>query len=96
MTPNVARTACESAAGLGLDDIAKSQNIEAYFWKSDSMRPSLFAEYDRVGEYCQAPYFAIKRQDAFVNASGPRSTVPPKRVAVLSGVETGPEKLQRK
>src|SRR5262249_4653320 len=40
-------------------------------WKTGSMRLSVFAEYDRVGAYFEAPKFAIKSQDPFAT---PNST----------------------
>jgi hypothetical protein len=57
--------------GFGSDDVATSQHIDASIWKTDSMRLSVFAEYDRVGAYFEAPKFAIKPQDAFAT---PNST----------------------
>jgi hypothetical protein len=51
--------------GFGTDDVATSQHIDAGIWKTDSMRLSVFAEYDRVGAYFEAPKFAIKPQDPF-------------------------------
>jgi hypothetical protein len=57
--------------GFGSDDLATSQHIDASIWKTGSMRLSVFAEYDRVGTYFEAPTFAIKPQDPF---SKPNST----------------------
>ena len=57
--------------GFGLDDAATSQHVDAAVWKTNSMRLSVFAEYDRVGAYFEAPTFAIKKQDPF---STPNST----------------------
>jgi hypothetical protein len=57
--------------GFGPDDVATSQHIDAGIWKTDSMRLSVFAEYDRVGAYFEAPKFAIKPQDPFAS---PNST----------------------
>jgi hypothetical protein len=57
--------------GFGSDDVATSQHIDAGIWKTDSMRLSVFAEYDRVGAYFEAPKFAIKPQDPFAT---PNST----------------------
>ena len=57
--------------GFGPDDVATSQHIDAGIWKTDSMRLSVFAEYDRVGAYFDAPKFAIKPQDPFAT---PNST----------------------
>jgi hypothetical protein len=57
--------------GFGLDDAATSQHIDAGIWKTGSMRLSVFAEYDRVGAYFEAPKFAIKPQDPFAT---PNST----------------------
>jgi hypothetical protein len=57
--------------GFGSDDVATSQHIDAGIWKTDSMRLSVFAEYDRVGAYFEAPIFAIKPQDPFAT---PNST----------------------
>jgi hypothetical protein len=57
--------------GFGLDDVATSQHLDTAVWKTDSMRLSVFAEYDRVGAYFEAPTFAIKHDDPF---STPNST----------------------
>ena len=57
--------------GLGSENIATSQHIDAGVWKSELARVSVFAEYDRVGEYFQTPNFAIKPDDLF---STPNST----------------------
>jgi hypothetical protein len=57
--------------GLGFDDVATSQHLDTTVWKTDSMRLSLFAEYDRVGAYFEAPTFAVKHDDPF---SAPNST----------------------
>jgi hypothetical protein len=57
--------------GFQLDDVATSQHIDASVWKTDSMRLSVFAEYDRVGAYFAAPKFAIKPDDPFAT---PNST----------------------
>jgi hypothetical protein len=57
--------------GFGADDVATSQHIDAGIWKTGSMRLSVFAEYDRVGAYFEAPKFAIKPQDPFAT---PNST----------------------
>jgi hypothetical protein len=57
--------------GFGSDELATSQHIDAGIWKTDSMRLSVFAEYDRVGAYFEAPNFAIKPQDPFAT---PNST----------------------
>jgi hypothetical protein len=57
--------------GFGFDDVATSQHLDTAVWKTDSMRLSLFAEYDRVGAYFEAPTFAIKHDDPF---STPNST----------------------
>jgi hypothetical protein len=57
--------------GFGLDDVATSQRIDAGIWKTDSMRLSLFAEYNRVGVYFEAPQPTFKPQDPF---SMPNST----------------------
>src|SRR5262249_3230602 len=45
--------------------------IDAGIWKTDTIRLSVFAEYDRVGAYFEAPKFAIKPQDPFAT---PNST----------------------
>jgi len=57
--------------GFGADEVATSQHIDAGIWKTESMRLSVFAEYDRVGAYFEAPNFAIKPQDPFAT---PNST----------------------
>jgi hypothetical protein len=57
--------------GFGPDEVATSQHIDASIWKTESMRLSVFAEYDRVGAYFEAPNFAIKPQDPFAT---PNST----------------------
>jgi hypothetical protein len=57
--------------GFGADDVATSQHIDAGIWKTGSMKLSVFAEYDRVGAYFEAPQSAIKPQDPF---SRPDST----------------------
>ena len=57
--------------GFGPDEVAMSQHIDADIWKTASMRLSVFAEYDRVGAYFEAPKFAIKPQDPF---AAPNST----------------------
>jgi hypothetical protein len=57
--------------GLGSENIATSQHIDAGVWKSELARVSVFAEYDRVGEYFQTPNFAVKPDDVF---STPNST----------------------
>lgn len=69
--------------GFGFDDTATSQHIDAGIWKTGSMRLSVFAEYDRVGAYFQAPTFAIKRDDPF---STPNSTT----TRLGSSIEWGP------
>lgn len=69
--------------GFGFDDTATSQHIDAGIWKTGSMRLSVFAEYDRVGAYFQAPMFAIKRDDPF---STPNSTT----TRLGSSIEWGP------
>jgi len=57
--------------GFGSDNVATSQHFDTAVWKTDTMRLSVFAEYDRVGAYFEAPKFAIKPQDAFAT---PNST----------------------
>jgi hypothetical protein len=57
--------------GFGPDEVAASQHIDASIWKTESTRLSVFAEYDRVGAYFEAPNFAIKPQDPFAT---PNST----------------------
>ncbi len=57
--------------GFGLDDVASSQHIDTAIWKTNSMRLSVFAEYDRVGAFFEAPKFAMKAQDPFAT---PNST----------------------
>jgi hypothetical protein len=69
--------------GFGLDDAATSQHIDAGIWKTGSMRLSVFAEYDRVGAYFEAPHFAIKPQDPFAT---PNSTT----TRLGSSLEWGP------
>jgi hypothetical protein len=69
--------------GFGLDDAATSQHIDAGIWKTGSMRLSVFAEYDRVGAYFEAPNFAIKRDDPFAT---PNSTT----TRLGSSIEWGP------
>jgi hypothetical protein len=69
--------------GFGSDDVATSQHIDAGIWKTDSMRLSVFAEYDRVGAYFEAPKFAIKPQDPFAT---PNSTT----TGLGSAVALGP------
>jgi hypothetical protein len=69
--------------GFGLDDAATSQHIDAGIWKTGSMRLSVFAEYDRVGAYFEAPKFAIKPQDPFAT---PNSTT----TRLGSSIEWGP------
>jgi hypothetical protein len=69
--------------GFGLDDAATSQHIDAGIWKTGSMRLSVFAEYDRVGAYFEAPHIAIKPDDPF---STPNSTT----TRLGSSIEWGP------
>jgi hypothetical protein len=69
--------------GFGLDDAATSQHIDAGIWKTGSMRLSVFAEYDRVGAYFEAPNFTMKPQDPF---STPNSTT----TRLGSSIEWGP------
>lgn len=69
--------------GFGSNDIATSQHLDAAVWKTNTMRLSVFAEYDRVGAYFEAPRFAIKSQDPF---SIPNSTT----TRLGSAVEWGP------
>jgi hypothetical protein len=69
--------------GFGSDNIATSQHLDAAIWKTNTMRLSVFAEYNRVGGYFEAPRFAIKSQDPF---SIPNSTT----TRLGSAVEWGP------
>ncbi|MBO0754745.1 MAG: hypothetical protein J2P54_02720, partial [Bradyrhizobiaceae bacterium] len=55
--------------GLGSDNAATSQRVDATVWRSGSTALSMFGEYNRVGAYFQAPIFAIKPQDAFWTAN---------------------------
>jgi hypothetical protein len=52
-------------SGLGIDNSATSQHLDASIFKTGSLRVSLFGEYDRVGELFTAPTFIIKGSDAF-------------------------------
>jgi len=55
--------------GLGFDNTASSERIDATVWKTGATALSLFAEYNRVGANFLAPTFAIKPQDAFWTAN---------------------------
>jgi hypothetical protein len=57
--------------GFGLDDVATSQHFDASVWKTETMRLSVFAEYNRVGANFVGPNTIIKREDPF---STPDST----------------------
>ena len=57
--------------GFPADNVATSQHVDTNIWKTGSTTLSLFAEYDRVGAYFEAPAFAIKHPDPF---STPNST----------------------
>ena len=52
-----------------LDNAASSQRVDTTIWKAGSTGLSVFAEYDRVGAYFQAPNVAIKPQDPFSTAN---------------------------
>src|SRR5262249_9445977 len=62
-TANLTRT------GLGFDNAASSEHIDATVWKTAASALSLFAEYNRVGANFLAPTFAIKPQDIFWTAN---------------------------
>jgi len=61
--------------GLGFDNAASSERIDATVWKTGSMALSLYAEYNRVGADFLAPTFAIKPQDAFFTANSTTTRV---------------------
>jgi hypothetical protein len=64
-----ANTANLTRTGLGFDNAAAAERIDATVWKTGSTAVSLFAEYNRVGANFLAPTFAIKPQDAFWTAN---------------------------
>ena len=62
-------TANFTRTGLGFDNTASSERIDATVWKTGATALSLLAEYNRVGADFLAPTFVIKPQDAFWTAN---------------------------